>query len=58
LCKSCLDWSQRRSHLAGSLGAALLDRIYDEGWAMRDRKSRAVLFSRSGESKFRSMFAA
>ncbi|HEY2033413.1 MAG TPA: helix-turn-helix domain-containing protein [Rhizomicrobium sp.] len=58
LCKSCLDWSQRRSHLAGSLGAALLDRIYDEGWAMRDGKSRAVLFSRSGESKFRAMFAA
>jgi len=56
LCKSCLDWSQRRSHLAGSLGAALLDRIYDEGWAMRDKKSRAVLFSRSGETKFRSLF--
>ena len=56
LCKSCLDWSERRSHLAGSLGAALLDRIYDEGWAMRDRKSRAVLFTRSGEAKFRSLF--
>lgn len=56
LCKSCLDWSQRRSHLAGSLGAALLDRIYDEGWAMRDRKSRALIFTRSGEAKFRSMF--
>jgi DNA-binding transcriptional ArsR family regulator len=58
LCKSCLDWSQRRSHLAGSLGAALLDRIYDLNWAVRDKRSRAVLFSRSGEAKFRSMFAA
>ncbi|HWA29737.1 MAG TPA: helix-turn-helix domain-containing protein [Rhizomicrobium sp.] len=57
LCKSCLDWSQRRSHLAGSLGAALLDCIYDQGWAMRDRKSRAVLFTRSGEARFRSFFA-
>jgi hypothetical protein len=58
LCKSCLDWSHRRSHLAGSLGAALLDRIYAEGWAMRDRKSRAVIFTRSGEARFRSMFGA
>lgn len=56
LCKSCLDWSQRRSHLAGSLGAALLDRIYDEGWALRDKKSRAILFTRSGEARFRSLF--
>src|ERR1043165_2591608 len=35
LCKSCLDWSQRRTHLAGALGAALLDRIYALNWARR-----------------------
>lgn len=58
LCKSCLDWSQRRSHLAGSMGAALLAHIYAHGWAMRDRKSRAVLFTRSGEAKFRALFGA
>src|SRR5665213_4111219 len=28
LCKSCLDWSQRRSHLAGGLGTAMLERFY------------------------------
>ncbi len=52
LCKSCLDWSQRRSHLAGALGAALLDRFYDLKWARRDRESRAVHFSPQGERAF------
>jgi hypothetical protein len=32
LCKACLDWSVRRSHLAGVLGAGLLQRIYALGW--------------------------
>jgi len=53
LCKSCLDWSMRRHHLAGSLGAAMLARFYDLGWARRDRTSRAVLFSKEGERMFR-----
>ena len=52
LCKSCLDWSMRRSHLAGGLGAAFLDRIIDLEWAARDRKSRAIHFTGSGEAKF------
>jgi DNA-binding transcriptional ArsR family regulator len=53
LCKTCLDWSQRRSHLAGSLGAAMLARFYDLRWARRDRASRAVVFSPQGERGFR-----
>jgi DNA-binding transcriptional ArsR family regulator len=57
LCKGCLDWSQRREHLAGSVGAALLVRLIDLGWAARDRKSRAVLFTRNGEAKFAKTFA-
>jgi hypothetical protein len=52
VCKSCLDWSMRRSHLAGSLGAALLDRFYALGWAERTRKSRIVRFSPRGERSF------
>ncbi|MEO8114863.1 MAG: winged helix-turn-helix domain-containing protein, partial [Phenylobacterium sp.] len=36
LCKGCLDWSVRRSHLAGALGAALLTRFYGLGWASRE----------------------
>jgi len=56
LCKSCLDWSQRRAHLAGALGAALLDRLYAQNWARRARDSRAVIFSPAGEAKFNRLF--
>jgi DNA-binding transcriptional ArsR family regulator len=57
LCKSCLDWSMRRSHLAGGLGAALFSRIGELGWAARARNSRAVVFTKSGEAKFLREFA-
>ncbi|SFB05740.1 DNA-binding transcriptional regulator, ArsR family [Rhizobium sp. NFR07] len=52
LCKSCLDWSERRSHLAGTLGKALLSHMFEKGWARRSADSRAVLFSPEGERKF------
>ncbi len=42
----------RRSHLAGSLGAALLDRIYVLGWARRLEGSRVVSFSPEGLAAF------
>ena len=51
LCKSCLDWSVRRTHLAGSLGAAYLDRFRELGWAERLTGSRIVQFSATGEKK-------
>src|SRR6185295_16314757 len=41
-CRSCLDWSERRHHLAGALGAALLARFVALGWAKRARDSRVV----------------
>ena len=56
VCKPCLDWSARRSHLAGSLGTALLDRAYHLGWATRPVGSRAVRFSTEGEAAFRRTF--
>ncbi len=56
LCKSCLDWSARRSHLAGALGEALLDRFIDTGWALRDDGSRIVSFTSKGEAAFDSLF--
>jgi DNA-binding transcriptional ArsR family regulator len=40
--RQCLDWSERRSHLAGSLGAAFASRCFDLGWIRRIRGSRAV----------------
>lgn len=57
LCKACLDWSVRRSHLAGVMGAALLDRIYALGWARRMEGTRVVAFSAPGLAAFERTFA-
>jgi DNA-binding transcriptional ArsR family regulator len=57
VCKNCLDWSARRPHLAGSLGAALLDRFYALKWARRETNSRVVTFSPPGERELRKRFA-
>jgi DNA-binding transcriptional ArsR family regulator len=58
LCKACLDWSERRHHLAGTLGAALLNRFTELKWAARDATpgSRVVNFSRQGERRFAALF--
>ena len=56
LCRACLDWSVRRHHLAGSVGAALLARCLDLGWARRAQGSRVVSFSASGEKALRARF--
>jgi hypothetical protein len=57
LCLSCLDWSVRRPHLAGALGAALLDRIFALRWAARAKGTRVVMFSAVGERALRTRFA-
>ena len=56
ICVSCLDWSERRDHLAGRLGCAYLDRIFALKWARRDQHSRAVLFSHNGLREFERLF--
>jgi DNA-binding transcriptional ArsR family regulator len=56
LCKSCLDWSVRRSHLAGALGGAMLTRFYALGWAARVKDSRTVSFSPAGRMAFAKTF--
>jgi DNA-binding transcriptional ArsR family regulator len=58
LCRACLDWSERRHHLAGTLGAALLTRFTELKWAARDTApgSRVVNFTRSGEKRFAALF--
>jgi hypothetical protein len=50
-CKACLDWSERRHHLAGTLGAALMSRFTELKWTARDTApgSRVVNFTRNGE---------
>jgi hypothetical protein len=50
LCRPCLDWTERRTHLAGALGAAILDRLFALRYARRERGSRAVTLSPRGES--------
>lgn len=56
MCRACLDWSVRRSHLAGSLGAAILDKILAEKWALRPAGSRTVEFTPPGRRAFEKSF--
>ncbi len=52
LCRSCLDWSERRTHLAGTLGRAMLREMEHKGWLRRDPASRAVVFTSRGKTAF------
>ena len=56
VCRTCLDWSERRSHLSGSLGEALLARFIETGWARRSEDSRAIHFTPKGERQFLEIF--
>ncbi|QID17250.1 helix-turn-helix transcriptional regulator [Nitrogeniibacter mangrovi] len=55
-CRMCADWGEGRQHLAGALGARVLDHVLEAGWAVRDPDSRALRFSAAGEAAFRSAF--
>jgi len=55
LCRACLDWSERRHHLGGALGAAILDSLLERGWVRRDN-GRALAFSADGLAHFRAAF--
>lgn len=48
VCRACLDWSERRDHLAGGLGAALMQLALERAWIKRERDSRSVIFSAGG----------
>jgi DNA-binding transcriptional ArsR family regulator len=56
LCRDCLDWSERQSHLGGRLGRLLLTRIEDQGWLRRSTAappaSRALLVTPEGQRAF------
>jgi DNA-binding transcriptional ArsR family regulator len=56
-CRTCLDWSERRHHLAGQLGTLLLDRFQQLGWARRMPDSRVLAFSPDGEAALRAWLA-
>jgi len=52
LCRTCIDWSERRRHLGGGLGAAVLDQVLARRWAVRAGRSRVLRFSPRGEQSF------
>ena len=55
-CRLCLDWTERRPHIAGAVGAAIATRYFDLGWLARVRRSQAVLVTPSGRRGFRKAF--
>lgn len=54
LCRTCLDWSMRRSHLSGSIGQALLTKFEENKWLRRVPNTRIIEFTKPGEQAFRS----
>jgi DNA-binding transcriptional ArsR family regulator len=57
VCRLCLDWSERRAHLGGALGAALLDLMTERRWLRRE-DGRVLRFSPAGAREFQKAFAA
>ena len=55
-CRPCLDWSERRPHLAGIVGAALADRCFALGWIAPVRDTRAVRIAPPGRRGFAETF--
>jgi DNA-binding transcriptional ArsR family regulator len=53
---ACLDWSERRSHLGGAIGAALLKLALKRRWVIQDLDSRALSLTRFGERELLSKF--
>lgn len=56
VCRPCLDWSERRPHLAGAVGAALCKHCFNEGWIKHAAGSRAVTITVKGQRSFREIF--
>jgi DNA-binding transcriptional ArsR family regulator len=52
LARRCLDWTERRPHVAGALGAAMLERLFEMRWAARVRGSRVVRITARGDEGF------
>jgi hypothetical protein len=55
-CRPCVDWSERRPHLGGAVGAALAQRCFALGWIARIKDSRAVAITAPGHAGFRGQF--
>ena len=55
-CRLCLDWTERRPHIAGAVGAAITKRYFDLGWMERMKRSHAVIVTPSGRRGFERTF--
>ena len=51
--RQCLDWSERRNHLAGALGSALAEHLFERGWIEHVRESRAVRITEHGRRELK-----
>jgi DNA-binding transcriptional ArsR family regulator len=58
LCRPCLDWSERRPHIGGSVGAALCALSFEEDWIRRVKGTRAVSVTPKGHRVFRETIGA
>ena len=56
-CRACLDWSERRYHVAGFVGAEIWRRCLELGWLARQRDSRALRLTPAGRRGLRDVFA-
>jgi DNA-binding transcriptional ArsR family regulator len=54
--RPCLDWSERRHHMAGSLATALLDKMFSSDWIRKVKSSRAVIITAKGEKEMSKYF--
>lgn len=55
-CRPCLDWSERRWHIAGAVGAALCSRYVELGWIERGKNTRALTITAKGRRGFADTF--
>jgi DNA-binding transcriptional ArsR family regulator len=56
-CRACLDWSERRPHVAGAVGAAILERFRELGWVRPREGSRSLILTATGERGLAEVFA-
>jgi hypothetical protein len=54
-CRPCLDWSERRPHLAGRVGAALAKHFFASKWLRRQRDTRVVDITKAGDAGFQEL---
>lgn len=55
-CRPCLDWSERRPHIAGALGAEIAGRCFALGWIRRMKDTRALVVTADGAAGLRETF--